>query len=360
MYFAFSIPLAISAALLISVLTRSAVGLASISSLCPLAGPLLPPVVYYSRPAPGVAIKNTRLAGCRGFVPRPLSAIQVRDWREDDFPAISSLLGSSGTDFDPEGPLSADCGSVAAIAESYEADSGGCFLVANDDDGCITGTAALVVGTPVTYLKSGASVSTPDVTGAVRRVFVADLLSPEQKEATLVAFMNEIEERSKRAGVSNIIALAYSDANRPTEDVLEKLLYVKDVQKSVPGLFQFSKDISCSLEQVSKESEQEGNGTIFDVAIGTALVGVVAAAAFGFSSILGLGFFSSADNGGVGTPLSSQELGALLRDEKLQRTDLDGNLDGNIAKEWGELDAEERREEGALMNIISGREVRLK
>lgn len=80
-----------------------------------------------------------------------LGAIWIREWRQDDVEQIKSLLSSS--DLDPEGPLEVDCGSAAAIQESYSNDDGGYFLVATDEsnDEMILGTAALIVGTQVHF-----------------------------------------------------------------------------------------------------------------------------------------------------------------------------------------------------------------
>ena len=79
---------------------------------------------------------------------------------------------------------------------------------------------------------------------------------------------------------------------------------------------------------------------------------------------MGLELLPSNDNRGIGMPLSTEELQRLKQDEQLQRTDIDGqkSIEGAGAggsRQWEDLNAEERREEVALMKIIQGRDFRL-
>lgn len=61
-------------------------------------------------------------------------------------------------------------------------------------------------------------------------------------------------------------------------------------------------------------------------------------------------------NRGLGRALSSEDLGRLMEDEKLQRR----TLDGSEGREWKDLSLEEQREEMALLGIINGQDVRIK
>ena len=73
-------------------------------------------------------------------------------------------------------------------------------------------------------------------------------------------------------------------------------------------------------------------------------------------------------NRGLGKPLSSEDLGQLLQDEKLQRKSLDaattnaGTISGGgtSSREWTDLSLEEQREEMALLRIINGQDIRIK
>ena len=66
---------------------------------------------------------------------------------------------------------------------------------------------------------------------------------------------------------------------------------------------------------------------------------------------------SATDNRGVGTPLSIEEVLRLKEDEKLKRSNIDGE---QTTRPWEELGDEERREEAALMKIIQGQDVRIR
>lgn len=172
--------------------------------------------------------------------------VSIRDWDQGEGDQIRSLLSSFTTKgFDPEGPLEIDCGSETLLKESYDAQDGGCMLVATTDDKekMIVGTAALIAGTPVTYLKSGASVSSPDtITGAVRRVCSA---SSSNQESILRALLEEIENRATQAGVSELIVLAYpsSDVHRPNGKLLEGMGY-SELPVDLVGVRQYSKRFS--------------------------------------------------------------------------------------------------------------------
>ena len=79
------------------------------------------------------------------------------------------------------------------------------------------------------------------------------------------------------------------------------------------------------------------------------------------AQFLGLSTFSDADNRGLGTPLSVQELRQLQQDEPIQRTTMEGGSDTSEgSRPWQDLSPEELREELALIKIIQGQDVRIK
>jgi hypothetical protein len=169
-----------------------------------------------------------------------LEAIRVRDWRESD-PVLNVLEAySKSIRFDPEGPPT-DCSSALQIQESYGAD-GSCFLCAVEDDDSLVGTAALLVGTQVTYLQSGSSVSTGQVVGAIRRVTA-------QQEGTLKILLRNIEERAKQASVEELIALAYlsTSGGRPSPALYASLGYQKlETQLNGVDAVQYGKTLILS------------------------------------------------------------------------------------------------------------------
>jgi hypothetical protein len=294
---------------------------------------------------------------------RPRLHIQIREWQEEDVDQIQSLLSdSSATSFDPEGSLTVDCGSSDAIQESYNE---GCFLVATDDNNSskILGTAALIVGTQVSYLKSGASISTPAVTGAVRRVCTANT---RDNESILRLLLNDIQARAYTLGANELIMLAYPSTRRPNSALVEKLGY-RELPTKLPGVdaTQYAKKLGSATESnrandnIATDSSEKNNSAITGIAI-AALLSTFILAAFGFvGNFMGFEVLpsSATDNRGVGAPLSVEEVLRLKEDEKLKRSNIDGE---QTTRQWEELGDEERREEAALMKIIQGQDVRIR
>lgn len=299
-----------------------------------------------------------------------LYGVRIRDWKEGDGKHIMDLLRSVESGFNPEGPLEIDCGSEDSIQESYSED-GACMLVATTDDKSdrIFGTAALIVGTPVTYLRSGASLSSPGTTGAVRRVCAVDDDAERTGDSVLRSLVTNIEDRAAEAGVSELIALAYPDSGTsrrrtPNVALLEGMGYTK-----LPGnldgvdVVQYYKLVgSRSVVKIdAEESLSRTNGGFQDVTIAAAVLTAIFLALVGVATFMGFELIPSSDNRGIGSPLSVQELRILRQEEKLQRTDLDGGQTVNEGgRQWTDLSFEERQEEGALMKIIQGKDARLK
>ena len=191
------------------------------------------------------------------------SAITIRDWEDGEGKEIFTFLQNSAaaasvdddsssddlTFYDPEGPLEHDCGTENRLKESYNKEDGGCLLVAvmatptkptKDGGGrvdysvdsassggstttsrspYIVGTAALITGTSISYLKSGASISSPEIiTGAIRRVVVTctgtsstndDDDAHHAMKLLLKDLLTELEIRARKEKVQEIILLAY-------------------------------------------------------------------------------------------------------------------------------------------------------
>ena len=273
-----------------------------------------------------------------------LEAIRVRNWQESD-PVLNVLEAySKSSRFDPEGPLTTDCSSALQIQDSYGAD-GSCFLCAVDDDEILVGTAALLVGTQVTYLQSGSSVSTGQVVGAVRRVTA-------KQEGTLEILLRSIEERAKQTSVEQLIALAYpsTSSGRPSPALYESLGYQK-LETKLDGVdaVQYGKNLILSRDtKLVSSSDEAGDGIL---GVGTTLVtAILLAAVVGVTNFMGFNIAGNVDNGGIGMPLTTQEVGRLLKDESLKRTTLDEQDSG----------VEDIREDMALLKIIAGQDVRIK
>lgn len=293
--------------------------------------------------------------------------VRIRDWNEGDGKYIMDLLLSVESGFNPEGPLDIDCGSEDSIKESYGED-GACMLVATTDgkQDRIVGTAALIVGTSVAYLKSGASLSSPGATGAIRRVCaVNDAIDTE--ESILQNLMVQIESRAAEAGVGELIALAYpaTTRNRPNVALLEKMGYTK-LAANLDGVdvVQYSKSVVCDRNVVKPNAGDSlglANDELQDAAVVASFLAALFLALMGVATFMGLELMPSSDNRGIGSPLSVQELELLRQEEKLQRTDLDGGQTTSTGgRQWKDLSFEERQEEGALMKIIQGQDARLK
>mmetsp|Transcript_33261 Transcript_33261/g.50167 ORF Transcript_33261/g.50167 Transcript_33261/m.50167 type:complete len:356 (-) Transcript_33261:2170-3237(-) len=293
-------------------------------------------------------------------------SINVRDWKDNDFIAIRSLLQSSESGFDPEGPLDLDCGAQSTLRESYNPMDGGCFLVATkvDNSSEILGTAALISGTPITYFSSGTSVSSPEkVTGAVRRTCSVEA-KLEDQELILQSLLAEIEKRAAKAGVTELIVLAYECSSRLNPSLLVGLGYDELLTK-LPNVdaSQYRKVLPLSDNSddvTSKGLKKRRIGS--NVAAIISIFGVGAALVFAITVANVMGFElipSNNDNRGIGTPLSTQELQILKEEEQLQRTDIDSQQTKEI-RNWNDLSSEEKREEAALMKVIQGQDVRLK
>lgn len=359
----------------------------------------------------GLGRHSTALAG---------ETFRVRDWSGEDGEAGEALRllvraeasaggggdggdgGSSGgrRRFDPEGPLEVDVGSAARIAEAYDPSDGGCLLIAEaagagGGDGSaslLVGTVGLVLGTQVEYLRSGASVSAPPsrITGALRRACCL-AGGDTEKERILRALLAGAEDRAREGGADVLVALAYPEegaggkedqeavvVRRPDASLLERCGYSPlPTQLGGGGIdvVQYGKEL------VGPDGESGGKALAAAAAIpggGTGAAAADAAVALslaltglalllgGVAALLGLDVGGgSADNRGIGAPLTREELVRLREDERLQRTDLDGGSGGGEGREggarrWEDLRDEERREEEALLQIIQGRDVRIR
>jgi hypothetical protein len=257
------------------------------------------------RAPPGCAALRAAAGESDADVAVTYGGLAVREWREGDIPAIRSLLAAPG--FDPEGPVDADCESAAALRTAYDVGDDGVFLVATAAD-AIVGTAALAVGTQVTTVASGASVSTPaETTGALRRTVVAASLGEEAERAVFEALMGEVERRAKLAGCSRLLALGYAPpaaaeppaARRATLQVLRARGYMQG--DPIPGTpaTQFEKLLTLSspptaldmavgadgggARKAAKLLVGRGSGVLIVFSVLLTLVG-----ALGVASMLGL------------------------------------------------------------------------
>ena len=319
--------------------------------------------------------------------------VQIRDWKKGDGNAIYDILRSAETSgsFNPEGGLEMDCQTEMILAESYNVEDGGCFLVAEillEESKLVVGTAGLIVGTPIEYQTSGSSMSSPELTAAVRRCVVCPppsslpggIESPST-ESIQKLLLDTIEERAVQAKATQLIGLAYpvskslsSQGVKPTPEIMQELGY-KALAQQLPGVdaVQFGKDLTNQSESSAVSQQQptnvspskESNG-LSEIALALVLlVGSIA----GGTSLVGqyLGFDTSLSstvvNRGLGRPLSTEDLGQLMQDEQLQRTTLDDSSESGRSRsgrEWEDLSLEERREELALLRVIQGQNVRVK
>ena len=216
-------------------------------------------------------VRRRRQEQFRLFGERP--NVTIRDWEEQSDvkgPDIYSFLNSAiestcsrdiyGIVFDPEGPLDYDCGTDESIRESYDTEDGSCFLVATRtselSNNSIVGTAAVVVGTSVSYMKSGASLSTPQiVTGAIRRVAIKvdhdDSTDDKNDDNFLLQdLLVRIESHAKHEGVQELILLAYPSSSssslsylRPSPQLVESMGYIELPMKSLVNVMQYCKNI---------------------------------------------------------------------------------------------------------------------
>eukprot|EP00977_Amphora_coffeiformis_P004709 scaffold1007_cov176-Amphora_coffeaeformis.AAC.15 len=301
------------------------------------------------------------------------AAVRMRDFEQGDAAAIERLLSSSSSSsldssFDPEGPLAVDCATDAAIQEWYgSAEDDGCvFLVAQNDDNEIVGTAGLVVGTTVSYQATGASRSTPAIcTGAVRRVSGSTLSICQE-------LLQALETRAAGQGVDELIVLAYPAqqqqlstvvVQRPTAHLLESLGYQRsDTQLRGTGVIQYAKRLIGRQQKGAERAvanAKETNSMPTDGLAEALIAGVLVVMFIATTSVaqfMGLDVFSDS-NQGLGSPLSSQDLNRLQQEERLQRTKLD---EVGRERQWQDLSLEEQREELALMKVIQGQDIRVK
>jgi hypothetical protein len=332
----------------------------------------------------GQLLSHSRaISGKRTMQQQPLRAIVLRNWEEGDdvygFLKKSIPLGSS---FDPEGPLETDVVSEAQLKESYRTDDNCFFLCAiddADDSRRIMGTAGLITGTQVTYMKSGSSMASYVTTGAIRRVTVDPSLDPVVQESTLDALLREVDRRAQRtlssaslneedeSVVNQLIVLAYPDTTlRPTAPLLEKLGY-QGLDTELGEVIQYQKVLTADSNDDSKSEEPRPEVASVKTESGVEK-GFILLAATGISSFTFLGALwtivqvlgldasisSSSMNRGIGTPLTTQELGSLMQDETLKRTTLLDDESSSVSK------LEDLREDDAMMKIITGQDVRMK
>lgn len=330
----------------------------------------------------------------RNHQPPILHAVKLREWEEGDdiYSFLADTVPPVPGGFDPEGPLETDCISSRQLQESYPTDDDCCFLCAIDDSSSrrIVGTAGLIVGTQVAYMKSGSSLASYVTTGAIRRLAVDPKLNPSEQEAILTDLLSEVERRAQptqssptvkdeREAVNQLIVLAYlGDGTicRPTPVLLEKLGYegldtvlgdtVVQYQKTLTTYDESVEFGSMSNNEISTKigmSEGEygsdvktANGNVIAAATGTAAL-LFLAALWGIIHGMGLdasmSLASTSINGGIGTPLTTQELNRLMQDETLKRTTL-----GDEKDQGGSL--EDLREDDAMMKIITGQDVRIR
>lgn len=229
--------------------------------------------------------------------------VLLRDWNKGDGHAIYDLLVSAEEygSFNPEGALELDCETELLLSESYNVEDGGCFLVAElllkDEGGdgkeenqeysssntqakdgrLLVGTAGLIVGTPIQYQTSGSSMSSPEITAAVRRCVVCLPAAPQQQSsassnaeatdtgtASAIEYISAesiqrkllvaIEERAVQAKATQLIGLAYSPFKsssaspkgvKPTLHMMHELGY-KTLPQQLPGVdaLQCGKDLT--------------------------------------------------------------------------------------------------------------------
>lgn len=300
--------------------------------------------------------------------------------------------------FDPEGSLELDVSNKWTLAESYSNDDGGCFLVAvkgdcskNDEDeeenDRIVGTLGMISGTQVLYQTSGASVSKPEITAALRRVCAMGMDNDQVGTHTklkkntsateiLEALIRKGEQRALQSGATNLIGMAYPEVStnenvdgydgsekivKPTIRLFESLGYqVSDQQ--IPGVtaIQYEKKLSENnlVTKTNTEKQEPTSKAVWIIPATIASLLSLGWLVFNlYSNVFGIEqLWGSTDNGGVGTSLSSQNLEELIRDEKLGRS----ALDDGIVRQWEDLSPEELREEQALMKVIQGQSIRSK
>lgn len=231
-----------------------------VPALALLLAPLLPVAQPFQVNNIIIAATKTTTTGWRRTTSQQLRAaeaaseegvVQIRDWERGDGGAILNLLmmatEEDGSSFNPEGPLNLDCTDESLLNESYNTEDGGCFLVAVYDDGdftnnMIVGTAGLILGTQVQYLKSGASLSSPEIiTAAVRRCCSAAAAAADNNTISnnnngiLEQLLGAIERRAILGSATKLIALGFpadedsaaaaAAARKPTPQLLEKLGY---------------------------------------------------------------------------------------------------------------------------------------
>jgi hypothetical protein len=240
----------------------------------------------------------------------------------------------------------------------------------------LLGFGGLVIGTIVTYQKSGASQSTPQtLTGAIRRVCA---VTPSLCQQLLEA----LEEWARQERVDTLIALAYEEENddvggsgsstctdkdktnrhpdclqRPNRRLLRNLGYEESSDLQIKGVIQFEKKLTNpgTINPVAAVDLPPGNETIDGVreaVVAVVLVFGLIVTIQAVAQFMGLDVWSET-NSRLGMPLSTQELERLRQEEGLQRTSLN---DG----EWQDLSPEEQQEELAIMKIIQGEDIRLK
>mmetsp|Transcript_3812 Transcript_3812/g.10000 ORF Transcript_3812/g.10000 Transcript_3812/m.10000 type:complete len:404 (-) Transcript_3812:1237-2448(-) len=326
--------------------------------------------------------------------------IKIRDWRSrnNEPNKIYQFLQLREREqrrkkwnfFDPEGSLDLDVVNEWALEESYSKENGGCFLVAtegenseSDNDGNfeIVGTLGMISGSQISYTSSGSSVSNSEITAAIRRVCALRVdedytVSETSTTKILKHLILRGEQRALQSGATKMIGLAYSEvpANenngyfdtmekiaKPTASLLDSLGYrVSEQQIQGTATIQYEKQLNENevVTETTPSAIEEGIWIIPATLAALVSLGVLMFNLY--SNVFGIEqLWGSVDNGGIGTPLSTENVQELIRSEKLGRSSFDDSI-GSTVRQWEDLSQEELREELALMKVMQGQPIRSK
>lgn len=200
------------------------------------------------------------------------------------------------------------------------------------------------MGTAISTLKSGASLSVPSV-GAIRRVCIDDTTLTDRKtrENVMCALLDRLELDAEDVGCKQLIALGYPESCatiQPTPSVLARRGFQEIGMLPDTPVAQFSIDLPKPQSQTTPAKDEGqskpasgGAARAFSLLVGrgsgVVIVGsllLILAGAVGVAVLLGLdvSLGSGAEgNRGAGTPLSISEVRQLMEDEKLQRKTLE-------------------------------------
>lgn len=206
----------------------------------------------------------------------------------------------------------------------------------------------LQVGTAISTLKSGASMSVPSM-GAIRRVCIDHTILTDRKtrENVMCALLDRLELDAEDAGCKQLIALGYPESCatlQPTPSVLSRRGFHEIGKLTDTPVSQFSLDLPKPRSQAAPaEDRVQSNpaggaaarafsllvGRGSGVVIVCSLV-LILAGALGVAGLLGLdvSMGSGEGNRGAGTPLSVEEVRQMMQDEKLQMKTLE---EGEVA-----------------------------